>query len=379
MLEVSSNPFLLYHDIYSDTALSYCHCSLLGTVCQQTLNGGNNTNSTNQEPIAVTYSQHHDATQTTDCTQGECHFFENTTHPVGFVGLSSHSTYPFPSYNHVYKQISTRPYDDVYALFLVDRTNYLDEHNKTSFFLPNATNVLRLLSPSEVNETTPVSEYWNGFGGRWGNISAPYLSQISPTCLNDIQTAYEPCPSKEEDPIFYRLMQMIGVYPTDEEVEGLELGNILSAVVDSFVDTNLGQSGPITQLSFQEWTPHSLNAPIWDDVPQNTTEEDMCKTIILRRDPSAETVEYTRWNIKGNILGVISMCIILPVVTSLFLWWLSKILKERPHLIKEVDGEMQPPKRRLKSQIYVLCCAFTLWYAVGRPCSLSTIQVSSFY
>ena len=148
---------------------SWCVSSVC-TVCQTSLGEEDDEVPTTQqlsEPIAVTYQQN-GFTETSNCTQGECHFFEDSYHPVGFVALFSHATYPFPSYNHVYHQMPISLFHKLHSLFLVDRTNYLDEENKISFFYPDTTNVIRLLEPREVNASTPENEYWNAFGGRWG-------------------------------------------------------------------------------------------------------------------------------------------------------------------------------------------------------------------
>ena len=44
------------------------------------------------EPLAVHYRQH-SWSHLTDCTRGECKFYKETHHPVGFVALNSHATY----------------------------------------------------------------------------------------------------------------------------------------------------------------------------------------------------------------------------------------------------------------------------------------------
>jgi len=324
-------------------------------VCQTSIEDQDGDVPTKQQlpkPIAITYRQH-DFTEITDCTQGECHFFEDSYHPMGFVALFSHATYPFPSYNHVYHRI-------LLSLFLVDRTNYLDELNKMSFFQPNATNVIRLLNPQEVNFTTPRSQYWNAFGGQWGDITSPNLKVVIPDCLNENQTAYVPCPTKEQDPVFYRVMQMIGVYPPDDDSENLQPNSILAAIADFSAHSN-DQSGPVTKLWFHEETP-PINAPIWDGIPQNTIEEEYCSAFILVPDTGNQHVEYHTWNIKANMLGVLSMCILLPVGTSFFLLWFSNL---QPNLMTDEGGdEIQPPNGGLKSQIYLLSFAFTVWYAI---------------
>ncbi|KAL9185492.1 hypothetical protein ACHAXT_003269 [Thalassiosira profunda] len=86
------------------------------------------------------------------------------------------------------------------------------------------------------------------------------------------------------------------------------------------------------------------------------------ETRLLQYD---EGNEYQRWDIRANFLGVVVMCVGLPVATSIFLWWLSKILSERINLFKEqAGGRLRPPRRGLKSELLLLSSTFSLWYAI---------------
>lgn len=317
------------------------------------------------QPLAVSYRRH-SWNRITDCTRGECHFFEDTHHPVAFAALSSHAMYPFPSFNNVYQQIPAVPFlANLHGFLLVDRTAYMDKNNKISFFMPNATNIIRLLDPNEVEyNITPEESYWHAFGGHWGNSTISSAPLQEPECLNENQTAFIACPTKEEDPVFFIIMQIIGAYPPDEDSGLLASSNLFQEIADYFTNTGVGPTGPITKHSFTEWTA-ALNAPLWNFLPWNTTQAEYCEQMfIIIPDTGRPPNALDNWNIRANLIGVVSMVIILPVGTSLCLSRYIKIFSKPPLQINDENDAVQQPESGWKNQIFATVFGFAFWYLV---------------
>jgi hypothetical protein len=195
-------------------------------------------------PIAVSYQQHF-WLQTTDCTQGECVFYDNRGakassssssssilgdfHPVGFVALGTHATYPTTSYNHLIHQFPTNYVVDLQGIYAVDRTAYKDANGEYRMFAPKLSNVARLKeqyeigfveSDTEAGDSNPTNisttsfdaaDYWQGFAGRWGSTEVSTSNIARPSCINADQTAYIDCPSSEENPVFHQVLSMMGI------------------------------------------------------------------------------------------------------------------------------------------------------------------------
>jgi len=134
--------------------------------------------------ILVNYNSH-DFNYQTKCGLGECIFSNETIdienkHPIAYVSLNTHGTYPFPATNIIYDYISL----DVIgfdALYLVDRT----QHGYRKF-IPNKNNVITMINNTgNINETTHILE-WVRFNGRWGKSYETKSQQVKTSqCLID--------------------------------------------------------------------------------------------------------------------------------------------------------------------------------------------------
>ena len=65
----------------------------------------NNTDTAIFDPPLATKFHQHEWSVITDCTIGDCKFYKDTFHPVGFTALNSHATYSQSSKEIVYTQI----------------------------------------------------------------------------------------------------------------------------------------------------------------------------------------------------------------------------------------------------------------------------------
>ena len=65
----------------------------------------NATDTTIFDPPLATKFHQHEWSVITDCTIGECKFYKDTFHPVGFTALNSHATYSQSSKEIVYTEI----------------------------------------------------------------------------------------------------------------------------------------------------------------------------------------------------------------------------------------------------------------------------------
>ena len=204
------------------------------------------------QPLAVTY-QEHAFSEITDCTKGECIFWKDSgINPVGFVALGSHATYPVTSRNHVYAAF---PFNLFYFIpgffFLSDQTVFRDEETgEYRMFLPTSSNLVRHKNPEDIIlNVSPESEYWQGYGGKWGEsrVGDSAIPPEDPSrCFNSMQNAYlEECPNVSLADAIVKFLQS---YTTE----------VLGAIVPSvarFLQPNVGPVGPGAKFFFYDWLP----------------------------------------------------------------------------------------------------------------------------
>jgi hypothetical protein len=124
------------------------------------------------QPLAVRYDQGTTQSQITSCTMGECVFYKDTYHPVGFVALESHSIYPISAQTVVLDILQVDSFSNLQNVLAVDRTVYRDTEGQYRFFYPNATNVIRYKDQSNIQfNVSNSTDYWQGFAGSWGDAN----------------------------------------------------------------------------------------------------------------------------------------------------------------------------------------------------------------
>jgi len=118
-------------------------------------------------PLAVSYGKANNAwLQTMDCTTGQCIFFKDTYHPVGFVSLGDHSVYPQSTRNIVLYRFESNFILSLQGVYAVSHTLFRDDNGRVRYFAPNMTNVVRYKEPDEISIfTTSEEDYWQAFGG----------------------------------------------------------------------------------------------------------------------------------------------------------------------------------------------------------------------
>jgi len=71
------------------------------------------------------------------------------------------------------------------------------------------------------------------------------------------------------------------------------------------------------------------------------------------------------WNIKGNMVGLVFVCIVLPIVSSICLWCYTKIILSRnPNILRGKNGQIRPPRSGIRNQVWILSFTFTAWYCI---------------
>lgn len=153
------------------------------------------------EPLAIHFRQHSWG-QLTDCTQGECKFYKDTYHPVGFAALNSHATYVDSADELVYVNIDVGFFFNLQAFLVVDRTKYKKSDGSYNYFMPEFTNLERLQPPEALTlEAADFEPYfWQAFGGNWGSQKKISADAAPPVCLGKDQLEFVECPTAEEDP-----------------------------------------------------------------------------------------------------------------------------------------------------------------------------------
>ena len=99
---------------------------------------------------------------------------------------------------------------------------------------------------------------------------------------------------------------------------------------------------------------------------------EVCKAIYITSPFSSSsnvTMVQTPWNVEGNMVGVGMLCIALPIVSSICLFFYTKMLlmRENHHILKNKDGEIRPPKAGFgcfSNPVWLLSFTFTAWYCL---------------
>ena len=223
------------------------------------------------EPIAVTYQQH-GFSQITDCTIGECIFFQNSNHPVGFVSVNSHATYPVSSRNHVYAVIGINLLYFVPGFaFLADQTVWRNEETGVyKMWYPNATNIWKHANPWDVTlETSRRQDFWQAYGGRWGETRVTDVQppKTPPICMNTAQSQFVDCP---KIPLITSILDLLGSGVAEA------LGCAISALAE-LLQRSDGPLGPGRKDFFGTWLPPEA-AMLWTIQPrQTTTKHNFCE------------------------------------------------------------------------------------------------------
>jgi hypothetical protein len=229
---------------------------------------------TSLQPVAITYQQHGDSSQTTDCRRGDCIFWKDTTHPVGFVALNSHATYPTISRTMVYLAAPFHYFVSFAPgfVFLADHTLYRNEETGDyRMFFPNSTNLIRHQHPTLIAEGD-VANYWQAYGGRWGSAPSDQrqpiqdLSSEEPRCLNPShQTEWQECPSI---PLLEAMLGFVDSYVP-------KVLGFLIPTIGEYLRPFDAPYGPPLQLYFYQWMPPT-SAMLWSNTPPSTSEESFC-------------------------------------------------------------------------------------------------------
>jgi len=223
------------------------------------------------QPLGVTYRAH-SFDQITDCTQGECIFYKDSLHPVGFVALGTHATYPVSSRNHVY---SAYPFNILYLfpgfVFFADQTVYRNDDTNGSYnmFFPNATNLIRHRNWTDILlDVTSPTDYWQGFGGRWGeSLTTGVEPPKEPVrCLNRQQTEWISCPV--HIPLIQAFVNFFGSFAVER------LGQLIPGIARE-LQTNNAPFGPPANSFFDKWEA-AASALLWSTAFPCTTETSFC-------------------------------------------------------------------------------------------------------
>ena len=194
--------------------------------------------STPSQPLSLTYRQHGHG-QVLDCTQGECTFHRDSpTNPVGFVTLDSHVVYPFSASEIVYAEVWPLEFFlNLQGVLVVDRTSFKDKKGNFRYYAPNSTNVIRIPEQESIPDNVTDDTYWPAFGGNWGSSqdTGHEVNGDEPECFGnttDDENATTDmddadCPTHEENPVFWWVMQMLGV---EDSVDSVIACKFISAI-----------------------------------------------------------------------------------------------------------------------------------------------------
>jgi phosphatidylglycerophosphate synthase len=312
------------------------------------------------QPIAVSYTTQI-WNQITDCTAGDCTFYKNSIHPVGFVALNSHATYPTASKEIVFANLESDFFVNLQGVLAVDRTGYLDEEGNTRYFEPDEGNVIRIKEQEEIGVgVSDPSEYWQGFGGTWGgnNILTEHNDTLK--CIDSKQSAFINCPTEEDNPVFHLILQVLGL-----ESDGSLLTQAASLLVENLniVYPNTGKSprGPSTELSYVQWeNPH--NAPVWNSIAKNTTAEDYCTTLTDVTDVSKLAPVIKEVPLNQNVNITICFCVTLMIVNVVCYTVDVYRRKPKPPLHFDEKGVLGKPTRRSIAYMWRPAVLYTIFY-----------------
>jgi hypothetical protein len=382
---IKLRPFGEHQGDWQSMSVAICPFSLPENVTAT--NEVNNQTHPPQFPMAVSYQQH-SSREVRDCTIGQCTFYEDTKHPVGFVARDSHATYPISAIHMIFTQWSVNFFLHLRGIFGLDQTNFIHTRSGSNnsidenipqyrFFLPNATNVIRHDRPSEViMNISDVKSYWRGFAGRFGGTElyedVAYNSTASipnvipfPICTNSNGTEVIDCPSEDDDPLFYTVLRMmhvadIGIDRVSDIAQDLYEG----LVSFWFAVTCQGSRGPATQPSFTEWVP-GINSPIRNSINASVSSQQFCDSLFVPSDSNALSNGVRQVNLKPNIIGISMTMIFLVIVNLTCIMHPKLCVKSIPILrFDPITGVVQPPDHEQKWQIFRPCVVYCMFYLV---------------
>jgi hypothetical protein len=117
---------------------------------------------------------------------------------------------------------------------------------------------------------------------------------------------------------------------------------------------------------------HPVEAPkafsLHSNHGQDSNPKQICESVYISLPQIIEgnnTAVVPPWNLKGNVIGLVSLIIGLPIVSSICLWCYTKIILSRnPNILRGKDGQIRPPKTGVRNQVWILSFTFTAWYCV---------------
>ena len=339
-----------------------------------------------EEPLAIHYRQHSWG-QITDCTKGECKFYKKTYHPVGFVALNSHATYPDSAKDLIYVDQPIGVWYNVQGFLVMDRTMYKKADGSYNYFMPETMNLERLQSPANLTlENEALKPYfWQGFGGNWGSKSKIDLSPEPPLCLAQDQQSFIDCPTAEEDPgmyfmyqrqnvalvsayldIYYHCwylafdltMQLMGARePSTGSIGSIE--SVSSKIADTFAATSGAPFGPAKKNYYVTWVEPEI-APFWEKVANISLRgQDYCTSKLDIRDGSSADVYPESLGTEEQINAMITIVLILSLLNILLPTGILMCCRPAS-FISEKDG-----RRTITKFSYTIgACVYTVFYVL---------------
>ena len=249
---------------------------------------------TPSQPVGMVYQQH-SFNQHLDCTQGECVFFRDTFHAVGFSAMNNHATYPVSAQNIIsFPPIQIPGFDLLRGALVVDRTVYADANGNYRYFFPNDDNLIFHQDPEDLEiGVTDTSLLWQGYTGEWGRDGnhPPVDFNATVYCLDEMQVTITDCPTAAEDLAFNLAMQVLNVFEPTEETRLFV--QVVQAQLGATLDQLTGDSsdGPIRKSYFGV-IDDAQNADLWTEgTPPNTTAEELCSIITITGGAAEVTPE----------------------------------------------------------------------------------------
>jgi hypothetical protein len=275
----------------------------------------------------------------------------------------------------VFSELEVEFFVDLQAVLAVDKTNFKARDGSYRIFDPDATNVVKILEPADVDfNTVPESQYWQAFGGRWGctclvldpdlelNLTSPGPSQ----CFNGNGTEYTTCPDPEDLNLstFYLVNHMLGVQSSvDTAAENARalIGNVLQffSIESPF--------GPATFPEFHRWLP-PVNSPVRKQTDDpSLTAEAYCQKLVSISDEFHTPIEYDTVALKRNVWGLIAFGIFIMITTMVAYTHprFCSLRKARPIIsMDEHTGVAQKPDRATAVFIFGPAIGYAIFYVV---------------
>lgn len=313
-------------------------------------------------PLAVKYHQH-EWSELLDCTQGECKFYKDSFHPVGFTALNSHATYSESVAEMVYTEIEIGFYVSLQAFVVVDRTVYKKEDGSYNYYFPTQHNLERFQEPNTLGENSQFN--WQGYGGRWGVSADTDVDPEYPNCLNDKQTGYQPCPTPEEDPVFDFAMVVMAVSPPKKKVADV-IQAVTSQLADAFSTISKGPLGPGSKGFWERWSPPH-NCPFWALQSNiSLTSLDYCNDRIYNIDDSyREPIEEADATFKEEITTIIVFSAVMTFFNMVVPLAITSCQGRKPYQPILFNGNVpQDPTDRPGGQYMAGALIFSLLYVL---------------